>query len=308
MRTLQVARSVLLSVLVASGAQAHGERDRPSVRSILLSERRNDDTHRVYVKGQVVTTLRFEELVDPGKTKMMGWEGRFEPLAVVRNKVVLEPIHDLDSDEAIPLVVTLADGTELSFLLRPPHRAARAWTDQQVDVFSDRESYASMHAALKDALKTNDALTEENERYRKEETSEDHALAALLASGAVAQTPFTIADHFSGKDPDAELDATVFEGKGKVAVVFRVKNIHAENAWSVQRVRLVTKEGGRERVVAVRATPREIQPGGSGVVALVADGSAFVDEGVLTSLWLELYRHDGLRQAFVQLDPTLIAR
>jgi hypothetical protein len=88
----------------------------------------------------------------------------------------------------------------------------------------------------------------------------------------------------------------------------KVKNLHAENPWSVQRVRLVTKESGREREVAVRATVREVTPGGSGVVAIVADGRAFIDEGTLTSLWLEVYRHDGLRQAFVQLDPALVAR
>lgn len=219
-------RSVLTVVLVASSALASGERAELFSRTLLFSEHPDDATHRVYVKGKVVTTLRFEANVDPDKTKMLGWEGRLEPLAVVR----------------------------------------------------------------------------------KEETSEDHALAALLAAGAVSQTPFMIAEHFSGRDADAEVDATVFQGKGKAAVVFKIKNVHAENSWSVQRVRLVTKGSGYERAVAVRATVREITPGGSGVMAIVADGSAFVDDGVLTSLWLEVYRHDGLRQAFVQLDPALIAR
>jgi len=50
---------------------------------------------------------------------MLGWEGRLEPLAVVRNKVLLEPIRDLNKDEGIPLVVTLTDGTEIPFLVRP---------------------------------------------------------------------------------------------------------------------------------------------------------------------------------------------
>ena len=158
MRTLLLIRSVLLVVLVASAAQASGECDKLSVRTLLLSEHPDDATHRLYVKGKVVTTLRFEKNVDPNKTKMLGWEGRLEPLAVVRDKVVLEPIHDLNDDEAIPVVVTLVDGTEVSFLLRPPGREKWGWTDQQVDVFKDRESYAAMHAALVDALKKNDAL------------------------------------------------------------------------------------------------------------------------------------------------------
>ncbi|MBZ4421253.1 DUF2381 family protein [Myxococcus sp. RHSTA-1-4] len=313
MRTLPLFGYGLIAFLVASSAaQARDERDKPSVRPIMLSEHPTDCTHSIYVKGQVVTTLRFEQLVDASKTKMIGWEGRLEPLAVVRNKVLLEPIRDLNRDEGIPLVVTLADGTEVPFLVRPSWRKKDGgWpptTDQQVDVFKDRESYAAMHAALMNALKEKEALVEENQRYRKEETSEDHALAALLASGAVAQTPFMVADRFSGKDTDAEIDATVLKGKGKAAVVFKVKNLDQEQPWSVQRIRLVTTDGGRERTVAVRATVREITPGGSGVLAIVADGSAFIDDGALTSLRLEVYRHDGLRQAFVQLDPTLIAR
>jgi uncharacterized protein (TIGR02268 family) len=302
-----------MAVLVAStAAQAGDERDKLSVRPIMTSEHPSDATHSLYVKGQVVTTLRFEQLVDPSKTKIIGWEGRLEPLAVVRNKVILEPLRDLNRDEGLPLVVTLADGTEIPFLVRPPWPMAdEGWpptTDQQVDVFKDRESYAAMHAALMNALKEKKALAEENQRYRKEETSEDHALAALLAAGAVAQTPFKIADRFSGKDDDAAVDAQVYQGKGKVAVVFKVKNLAPEQPWSVQRVRLVTKDSSRERAVAVRATFREVTPGATGVVAMVADGSAFMDEGVLTSLWLEVYRHDGLRQAFVLLDPALVAR
>jgi uncharacterized protein (TIGR02268 family) len=307
MRTLPPAWCGLLLVLLASAALA-SEREKLAVRPVMLSEHPDDATHRIYVKGQVVTTLRFEKPVEPSKTKMVGWEGRLEPLAVLRNNVILEPLHDLNTDEGIPLVVTLVDGTEVSFLLRPPGRQKGDKADQQVDVFKSPESYVAMHAALREALKENTALTEENERYRKEETSEDHALAALLAAGALGQTPFEVVDIFSGKDADAATVATVFRGKGKVAVVFTVKNLQAENSWSVQRVRLVTKDSGHERAVAVRATVREISPGGSGVVAMVADRSAFMDEGVLTSLWLEVYRHDGLRQAFVQLDPSLMKR
>lgn len=307
MRLLLPFQSALFVVLVASASLA-GEREKCALRTVLLSEHPERDTQRVYVKGQVITTLRFETLVDPDKTKMIGWEGRLEPLAVVRNKVVLEPLHDLNDDEAIPMVVTLMDGTEVPFLLRPPRHEDWAWTDQQVDVFKNRESYAAMHAALLDALEKNETLTSENERFRKEETSEDHALAALLASGALEQTPFIAEEAFSGKDEDSNVRATVFRGKGKVAVVFKVKNLHAENPWSVQRVQLSTLPDGKERSVAVRSSIREIPPGGSGVVAIVADGSAFMDEGVLKDLSLEVYRQDGQRQAYVALDHRLIAR
>jgi hypothetical protein len=33
-----------------------------------------------------------------------------------------------------------------------------------------------------------------------------------------------------------------------------------------------------------------------------------MEDGKLTSVFLEIYRQDGLRQAFVQLDPDLVAK
>jgi uncharacterized protein (TIGR02268 family) len=305
MRSFLPSWSPLLLVLLASVARAHG-REQVAVRTLLLSEHPGDSTHRIYVKGQVVTVLRFEQPCDPARTKILGWEGRFEPLGVVGKKVLLEPLRDLDSDEGVPLLVTLKDGTEIPFLLRPPSHETAAWTDQQVNVFKNHESYEAMYSALMDALKEKQVLKEEVERYRHEETSEDHALAALLASGAVAQTPFIVEDRFSGKDADAKVSTTVFRGKGKVAVVFKLKNRASAQSWSMKMARLVSVSSGRDRAFALRSTVSSISPGASGVIAIVADKSAFVEEGAVTSLFLEIYRQDGLRQALVQLDPRLI--
>lgn len=302
-----LSRSLLLLVLVAFSALAR-EREKVAVRTILLSEHPDDATHRVHVKGQVVTVLRFDQPCDPTRTRMLGWEGRFEPLGVVGRKVILEPLRDLASDEGVPLLVTLADGTEIPFLLRPPRTEEWGWTDQQVNVFKDRESYESMFSVLNEALKENTALREEVERFRKEQTSEDHALAALLASGAVAQTPFTVAHVVADKDADAEVVATLLSGKGKAAVVLKLKNLDSEQPWSMKRIRLVSVASGRDRTVAVRSTSTSISPGNSGVIAVVADQMDFVDEGVLTSLLLEIYRHDGLQQASVRLDPRLVGK
>lgn len=300
-------RALLLCVLVASVADA-SEREKNVVRALMLSEHPDEATHRVYVKGQVVTTLRFEQAVDAGKTKLLGWEGRLEPLSVVRNKVILEPLHDLNDEEGIPLVVTLVDGTEVPFLLRPPGWQQQDRPDQQVDVFKDREGHAAMHAALRRALEENGTLTEENQRYREEATSEDHALAALLVTGAVAQTPFLIASRINGEDGDTRLKAALFRGKGKAAVVVTIKNLSQKQAWSMKSARLLSVSSGRESTLAVRSTRPSIAPGESGVVAFVADRSAFLEDGKLTSVFLEFYRQDGLRQAVVQLDPELVAR
>src|SRR3954467_15255996 len=120
MRTILPIRSVLLLALVASTTLA-SEREKLVIRTVLLSEHPDSSTDYVYVKGHVVTVLRFEQPVNSAKTKMLGWEGRLEPLGGVGNKVILEPLRDLARDEGIPLVVTLMDDTEIPFLLRPPN-------------------------------------------------------------------------------------------------------------------------------------------------------------------------------------------
>jgi len=252
-----------------------------------------------------VTVLQFEQPCDPTRTKLLGWEGRFEPVGILGRMVVLKSLRDLAPDEGVPLLVTLAGGTEVPFLLRPVDPEAGRWPDQQVNVFKDRESFEAMFSALNDALKDKRVLEEQVERYRKEETSEDHALAALLASGAVKQTPFRLAHHVSGKDEGANIDALVFRGRGKAAVVLKVRNLDAERSWSMKTVRLVTESTGIDRAVALRATVSSIAPGASGVIAIVVDKGAFVEEGRVTNLILEVYRHDGGRQAYLPLDHQL---
>ena len=84
------------------------------VRTLTLSEHPRDSTHTLYVSGQVATLLRFEQDVDAARTKLLGWEGRFTPLLVGSRKVVIEPLRDLGRDEGVPLLVTLADGTEVT--------------------------------------------------------------------------------------------------------------------------------------------------------------------------------------------------
>jgi uncharacterized protein (TIGR02268 family) len=313
MRTLPGFGYGLIAVLVASpAAQASDERDKPAVRPIMLSEHPTDGTHSVYVKGQVVTTLRFEQTVDPSKTKMMGWEGRLEPLAVVRNKVILEPIRDLHRDEGIPLVVILTDGTEIPFLVKPPwNKKDGGWPpilDQQVDVFKDRESYASMHAALMDALKKNDTLTEENERYRKEENSVDHALATLLANGEVKKTPFRRKRYWRSKNEDMDMKVELFEGPGKAAVVIHLKNTDYGQPWAFDGAYLTRDfTSYTARPFALRMDRGEIAHGQSGKIAVVADKSAFETEGgQLADLFLQIFRGDGFLQVAVAMDRTLI--
>ncbi len=305
MRNQLPVRFSLPLLLTASAALARGHQGL-TLRTLVLSEHPGETTHRVYATGQVVIVLRFEQPVDPARTRLLGWEGRFEPLGVDGRKVLLEPLRDLASDEGLPLLVTLRDGMEIPFLVRPPAAEEGRKPDQQVNVFRDVESYQSVVSALSNAKKEARALREENARLRKEETSEDHALASLLATGAVTQTPFTFVETISGVDEDAKSEVILFRGKGKAAVVFKVKNLQAEKPWSVQRIRVTTLATGSERAAALRATAPAFAPGTSGVFAVVMDGSAFMDAGQMTNLFLGVYRHDGLRAAFVTLDHNLI--
>ncbi|ADO68682.1 uncharacterized protein STAUR_0878 [Stigmatella aurantiaca DW4/3-1] len=96
--------------------------DKVVIRTEKVSDHPSIRTSSVYVSGQVATVLRVEKDVDPAKTKLLGWERRFEPLLVGSKKVVLEPIRDLAIDETVPLLVTLVDGTEIPFIVKPPSR------------------------------------------------------------------------------------------------------------------------------------------------------------------------------------------
>jgi hypothetical protein len=129
MRNLLLLRSTLLLFLVASVAAA-GERE-PRVRNVYLRDDPKDEAKRVYVTGEVVTVLRFQQPCDP---KMLGWEGRFEPVECVGKRVFVEPLQDLEPEDRFRLWVTLADGTELPFTVTA---LGKEWErpDQQVNVY-----------------------------------------------------------------------------------------------------------------------------------------------------------------------------
>ncbi|RKG66543.1 DUF2381 family protein [Corallococcus exercitus] len=296
---------VALLVLAAAPALA-GPREKAQVRTLVLSEHPDDAAHRLYVAGQIVTVLRFEQPCDPLKTRLLGWEGRFEPLVVEGKRVVIEPLRALAADESVSLLVTLADGTELSFLLRPPEEEwSRA--DQQVDVFKDRESYAALVSVLARTLKAKNALEEENARLREEETSADHALAALLVSGAEVQTPFRLIKSWEAVEADSMLSMRLYSGKGKAAVTIAVRNQSEERPWRTVRAKLSSLKSQEPRTVAVRSEHALLTAGQSGTFAFVVDRSAFLDaKGHLETLVLEIYRYDDLRQGYVVLDPRLV--
>lgn len=309
MRDFPPRRSVLFAVLVSSVALASGRHEQIVIRTEMISDHPGRSTRSVYVSGQIATVLRFEKDVDPAKTQLLGWEGRFEPLVVGGKMVVLVPIRDLSRDEAVPLLVTLVDETEIPFLVKPQSSETGGWTDHQVNVFKNRDSYNAVLSSLNDSLKRERELREENERLKQEETSVDHALAALLVKGQWKKTPFRSEERAVLKDGDMGIEVETFSGPGKAAVVIRLTNTYSDEPWRFRDARLIAELHSYSSLpFALRMERAEIVPGQSGAIAVVMDQSAFESKGRLRDLVLEIFRQDGLRQVLVNVDHRLIRK
>ncbi|MFL5348973.1 MAG: DUF2381 family protein [Hyalangium sp.] len=309
MRDFLPCRSVLLAVLVSSAVLASDSHEKIVIRNEMISDHPGISTSSVYVSGQIATVLRFEKGVDPTQTKLLGWEGRFEPLVVGSKVVVIVPIRDLNRDEAVPLLVTLVDGTEIPFIVKPQSLEKWGWTDHQVNVFKDREGYNAVLSSLNDSLKRERELREENERLKQEETSVDHALATLLAKGQEKKTPFHSDKVAFLKDSDMDIVVETFSGPGKAAVVVRLKNIFSDEPWRFRDARLIADlHSSNSLPFALRMDRAEIVPGQSGTIAVVMDQSAFESKEGLRDLALEIFRQDGLRQVVVNVDHRLVRK
>ncbi|NMO22708.1 DUF2381 family protein [Pyxidicoccus fallax] len=294
------ARSVLFLVLLASAAVAQ---ERTSViRDVVLPDQPGEVANSVYVAGGIASVLRFQQSVDADKTRLLGWEGRFEPLVAQGRSVVLFPLQNLTSEDRLLLLVTLKDGTELPFTVTS--RAEKV--DHQVNVVPDDDSLPSVRAQLSNALLRERLNAADAERYRQEKNSVDHSLAALLVSGASRQTPFRWKQRQRLDCDGAEVDVSWFAGKGKTAVLLNVRNRDAQKPWRLGEVRLSTVETREGRPFALRTDREEIAPGASGIFAVVADASAFDSKQGVQQLVLELFRPDGVGQFQVVLDPRYV--
>jgi uncharacterized protein (TIGR02268 family) len=302
MRKFLPLRSALFLVLVASVAMAR-ERE-PVSRSLYLSDESRHETKRVRVAGEMATVLRFAELVDPARTKMLGWEGRFEPLLAGGRLVVITPVNDLSVDDRFLLVVTLQNGKEVPFTVM----AGDDRFDHQVNIFPDPETLDATRKRLSESITRELALQKEKKRLEQEGNSVDHAFATLLANGAVKQTPFV--QDYKGliKEGDVEMIVRVFSGRSKAAAVFEITNRSAEKPWSLLDARLSTVPTGLSREFALRMNRDELAPGQSGTLAVVADRSAFASEGGPVALILELFGNSGLQQGAVLLDYRLLRK
>lgn len=285
-------------VLVLWSSVAVAREPEPAVRNIYVSDDPTDTAWPVYVSGGVGTLLRFEQPCDPARTKLLGWEGRFEPLLVSDRTVMLMPLQNLTSEDRFLLSVGLKNGPELPFVVT----AGEGRPDQQVNVFLDPLSAEGMRQALADSRARERTLREENKRYKEEETSIDHALAALMVKGAVKQTPFRHSRTWLLKDDDADIKVVSYSGLQKAAVVFEVANHHGARAWRLLEARVSLASTGEARPFALRMAQDAIHPGTTGTIAIIADESAFQSGKGLDKLVIDVFRSDGLQHAQVVLE------
>jgi uncharacterized protein (TIGR02268 family) len=301
---------LLVLVLVASAALARDSDGKMLIRTLKVSNHPSQKAHPIYVAGQVVTVLRFEQEIDEAKTHLLAWEGRFERPLVGSKKVVLEPLRDLDDDDVLPLRVALVDGTEFAFLVKRPSREKWGWIDHQVNVFKDPDSYNAVLSSLHDSLKKERELSEENERFKREENSVDHAYATLLANGQWRKTPFRREAVYRPKNEDMGMVVEVFSGPDKAAAVITLTNTYYGGPWKFDGAYLTRDfTHSTARPFALRMDRSSIVPGQTGTIAVVVDKSAFeTDAGQLADLALQIFRGDGLLQVMVRLDQTLIRK
>ena len=277
----------------------------PTPRSLFFSKDSRSTVPELYVDGGKATVLRLPSAADAERTKLLGWEGRFEPLLVGGRSVLIVPLRKLARDEHFSLLVTLLDGTEIPFTIA----AATCRIDGQVSVFPDPETPAALREALEEKTQEADSLRAENSRRREEETFVDHALASLLVRNQVELTPFVESDKWLLREEGVEMEVTLFTPKqrkvarGKTAVVFQVTNQDLLNPWEFQEARLTTFDTREARPFAMRATQSSIAPGETSRFAFVTDFASFDPLKDGDRLVLELFRNGGRRQAYVQLTP-----
>ena len=309
MKFLTIFRIILFLTLVASPALAREMEEKLTIRTLKVWQHPGQASESIYVSAQVMTGLRFEAEVDTAKTKFLfEWEGRFEPLLAGGNKVVLEPLRQLNNGEALPLLVTLVDGTAFTFLVKPKLPEDGGWVDYQVNVFKDPDSYNSLLSRLYDSLNRERSLRDENERFKKEESSVDHAYATLLANGEVKKTPFRRKKVSRMAGEGLEIQVEMFQGPGKGAVVVHLKNKSFSGPWGLDGAYVNSDFSSFTSLpFALRMSRPKIEPGQSGTIAVVVDRSAFETEGgQLTELALQLFREDGFLQLAARLPRSLL--
>lgn len=301
--------ALLLTLGATASAQAdyprHWQSWEPQRTGIFYDPVKSDEpVQAVHVAAEVATTLVLPADVDSLSTRLVGGDGRFEPLMIAGRTIVIIPLRALAEGESFSLIVGLKTGLRIPLTLRRPNHHDP--TDGQVDIYLNQDEAPAIRRALELARSRLTTLTAENERHVQQEGSVDHALAALLAQDRVDLTPFKMAGAKLLQDSDVDLKIVTFIPKkgtdpGKGAVVFRVTNKDSRASWELDEVRLISSLTGDMKPIAVRSSSSSIGPGQTMAIAAVMDMKTFGSPDRSDRLVLELWRAGPARQVSIEL-------
>ncbi|MFL5343463.1 MAG: DUF2381 family protein [Hyalangium sp.] len=128
-------------------------------------------------------------------------------------------------------------------------------------------------------------------------------LAVLVASVASAKDR---EPQDEGEGTEIQVFVYTSKSRDKAAVVLSVQN-HDRVPWSLLEARLRTAtDEGKKKPFAMKTSEAFFPEGARGRVAFVIDAHVFDASGGPERLVLEIFRQDGLKEAFVELDPSLL--
>ncbi len=279
----------------------------PKPRSVLASTHPGWTPSELHVAGGIATTVLFPSALDPRCTKLVGGEGRFEPLMVAGRAIVIIPLTNLDFGEHFSLITVLQDGTSFPLTLTS---SGTERTDGQVNVYLDPDSVQAMRNVLEEKRDEAERLERENQKLRQQETSPDHALATFLAAGQDELTRFKQLKIVPVRGRESRIRIITYgpREKGMVTdkegIVVEVSNDDAAKPWVLEEARLTTFASGEAIPFALRMSAREIGPGKVGRIAVVAEPETFRDRyGEQPGKFvLELFRNGGFRYLYAEFS------
>ncbi|HEX8441429.1 DUF2381 family protein [Archangium sp.] len=284
---------VLVAMRVsASGVEAQPVVRKPRLRAVTVSGR----VEEVRVAARTATRLRFDTALDAGRTRLHDEHGRFEPLVLGNDFLVVTPREEVPEGEQVTLQVVLADGTRLPFVLatrltevdvqvrvvrREPSRPALVSTAWREHVRGLREGRAEWPA---------------RPRAREGEGRAGRLAEVMLElAGRSGRVSSEVASAVWRPGAGLETERRLFHAGGLSGFMVRVRNPDPLRPWEPGEVRVRHAAGrGEVEVQALRMEPVSLPPGGWGWLVVVT-GALPRDEGARFEL--ELRGRGGARQA-----------
>jgi uncharacterized protein (TIGR02268 family) len=303
-------RSVALAVLVtvaptdalAAGNGKSSGADRAPVkrelrrRSLSINDANVSSLPEIHVAGGIATIVSFQVPLRDGGAFIADVKGLMNPLSQSERFLVLVPKKDLPAP--LPLNVSLADGTVLTFKLLTVATDA----DAQVDVVLDLQKHAAFDSAA--ALKT--SLVSVRAQLDECQAGSATAGVAKIASLFVQQNlegPHAFERYaVRGGDKQSRLLVEarwVYRLLGMTYLVLTVENRDPVRSWVLDRaeVRLLGSSSVDVKVLSVHAELATLPPDVAGKVVVAF---ATPPQSARQKVSLSLYEKEGARHVVLE--------